>query len=112
MSLNLIFEIYSLLEYVFRFNAYFIHGSSWGEEKPEKEDTVYEFLFPIPEELNFTEPDIHHLESFGPIDFAQINYNGSLTSSNLWESSTDEKDYEIRWQNSPEFYEILLGLKH
>jgi len=94
---------------VTHFNAYTIHGDTWGAmvqwsrliflsklmviffQNPNK---VYEALYPA-DPANVTNPDFHRLEFFQPINFTDASFVQSPNISELWEQALGDQLYEF-----------------
>ncbi len=73
------------------FNAYFIHGKKWGEEKPAEENKSYEALYPVDPEV-VPQPDFHVLNSFKPIDLSRIGFEEKKEHCDIWKHALDKED--------------------
>ena len=77
-----------------KFNAYAVHGKTWGEISPAEQDKRYESLYPIdPETTKKDKPDFHFLPAFQPIDLTEIGYEQVESYSALWKTANSDGDH-------------------
>ena len=72
-----------------KFNAYAIHGQPWGTPRPEV--VTHESLYPA-DPANLSEPNIHYLEGFEPIDLSLIDFEQNYARTGIWEQGVENTE--------------------